>query len=182
MRRKTSPLALMFLIIYLLVWWSIVYPSLIPILITIIALTIFWCYRYRKRYKVRVETLEELRALSPSEFERAIATLLEDLGYRKVRITGGIGDLSRDLACEDTKGHNIMVQCKRYISRKVSSSEMQKFIGMMITEYMADKGIYITTSSFTEPARKLARKRNIELWDGEKLADILIKQQKLHKK
>ena len=71
-----------------------------------------------------------------------------------------------------------MVQCKRYASQRVSSSEIQKFIGMMVTEYKADKGIYITTYSFTEPSRELARKHNIELWDGGKLANLLIEQRK----
>jgi len=55
---------------------------------------------------------------------------------------------------------------------------MQKFIGMMTTEHKADRGIYITTSDFTEPAKRLARKHNIELWDGSKLANLLIEQRK----
>jgi restriction endonuclease Mrr len=48
------------------------------------------------------------------------------------------------------------------------------FIGMMVTEYKASKGIYITTSSFTKDAIELARRHRIELWDGNKLIDILM--------
>ena len=55
---------------------------------------------------------------------------------------------------------------------------MQKFIGMMITEHKADRGIYITTSDFTESAKELARKHNVELWNGQKLANLLIEQRK----
>lgn len=177
MRRKTNPLAS---IIVLLIILSMFYPLIgIPLLIIAIILIFVW---YKKYYKVRVETLQELKSLTPSKFERAMATLLEDLGYRKVRVSGGAGDLSRDIACKDLEGHSVMVQCKRYTSRKVSSPEMQKFVGMMIAEYKANKGIYITTSSFTEPAKKLARKHNIGLWDGGKLANLLIKQRKKKEK
>jgi|YelNatPaOPRAMG01_1025707.scaffolds.fasta_scaffold24541_3 hypothetical protein len=55
---------------------------------------------------------------------------------------------------------------------------MQKFIGMMITEHRAARGIYITTSDFTEPAKRLAREHNIKLWNGSKLANLLIEQRK----
>ena len=173
MRKKTSPFAS---IIIFLIFLAFLYPLIgIPLLIIAIILILIW---YKKYYKIRVETLNELLTLSPSQFERAMATLLEDLGYRKVRLTGGAGDLSRDIACEDAMGNSVMVQCKRYTNRKVSSPEMQKFIGMMITEYKAGRGIYITTSDFTEPAKKLAQRHNVELWNGEKLANLIIEQRK----
>ena len=165
---------LWFSVLIFLVFLSFLYPLIgIPSLAIAIVLLIIW---YKKYYKIRVETLQELLALTPSQFERAMATLLTDLGYRKVRVTGAAGDLSRDIACEDVTGKPIMVQCKRYTNRKVGSPEMQKFIGMMITEHKAAGGIYITTSDFTEPAKRLAREHNIELWNGSKLANLLIKQ------
>ena len=133
----------------------------------------------RRPEGVRVETLEQLKSLSPQEFERAMATFLENMGYRKVRVTGGIGDLSRDIICENLAGHSVAVQCKRYSDQKISSPEIQKFIGMKTVEHKADKGIFITTSSFTEPAEELAKKHEIVLWDGDKLADLLIKQRKV---
>jgi len=63
-------------------------------------------------------------------------------------------------------------------SKIVRVSEMQKFVGMMITEYKAGRGIYITTSDFTEPAKKLAQRHNVELWNGKKLANLIIEQRK----
>ena len=132
----------------------------------------------RRPSRVRVETLEQLKSLSPQEFERAMATLLEDMGYRKVRVTGGIGDLSRDIICENLTRQSVTVQCKRYSDQKISSPEIQKFLGMKTVEHKAEKGIFITTSSFTEPAKELAKKHDIVLWDGNKLADLLIKQSK----
>ena len=171
LRRNPWPSLLIFL-----VFLSFLYPLIgIPLLTIAIVLLIIW---YNKYYKIRVQTLQELLGLTPSQFERAMATLLMDLGYRKVRVTGAAGDLSRDIACEDPNGNPITVQCKRYTNKKVGSPEMQKFIGMMITEHRAVRGIYITTSDFTEPAKRLAREHNIELWDGSKLANLLIEQRK----
>ena len=92
MRRRTHPLASIFVILAAL---AIVYPLIgIPLIIITITLICLW---YKKFYKIRVETLKALIALTPSKFERAMATLLEDLGYQKVRVTGGAGDLSRDI-------------------------------------------------------------------------------------
>jgi len=136
---------------------AFLYNPLIGLLL-LASLFILYVYWFHKYYRIRVETLQELISLSPSQFERAMATLLEDLGYRHVRVTGGSGDLARDIACEGPNGESIMIQCKKYRDKNVSSPEIQKFIGMMITEYKAEKGIFITTSDFTEPARKLAKK------------------------
>jgi len=159
-----------------LVLLSVLYPLIgIPLLVIAIVSLIIW---YKKYYKIRVETLQQLISLTPFQFERAMATLLTDLGYRKVRVTGSAGDLSRDITCEDIMGKSVMVQCKKYTNKKVGSPEMQKFIGMMVIEHKANRGIYITTADFTEPAKRLAREHNIELWDGSKLANLLIEQRK----
>jgi len=95
---------------------SILYPLIsIPFLVILIILLIIW---YKKYYRIRVETLQQLISLTPSQFERAMATLLMDLGYRKVRVTDGAGDLSRDIAYEDVMGRPVMVRCKRYTNKQ----------------------------------------------------------------
>lgn len=172
-------MAVFFLAFIVLVAFAIVFPLVgVPLLVVGIFL-MYRVYRwYMEKLQIRVETLAELTALTPFQFERAMATLLADLGYRKVRVTGRSGDLARDIVCEDAEGDSIIVQCKRYTSQKVSSPDMQKFIGMMITEHKASRGIYITTSGFTKPAIELARRHNIELWDGAKLVNLLIEQKK----
>jgi restriction endonuclease Mrr len=135
---------------------------------------------YKKFYIIRVATIQELLALPPSGFERAVATLLSDLGYRNVRVVGGAGDLARDISCQDQEGRKVMVQCKRYHpNRSVGSREIQLFIGMLTTEHKAERGIYVTTSRLTEPALNLALKHGIEVWDGSKLADLLLKVKKM---
>ena len=146
-------------------------------LITCLIVIGYWWFK--KKYLIRVSTINELMNLSPSEFERAIATLLMDLGYRNVKVTGGAGDLERDITCKDKNGRTVMVQCKRYSqNHPVGSPEIQLFIGMLVTEHKADRGIYVTTSYLTQPAMKLARKHGIEVWDRDRLADLLAERMK----
>ena len=124
------------------------------------------------RRRARVKTIDELRSLTPRRFEEAVATLLSDIGYRNVKVTGRSGDRARDISATDLTGSAVTVQCKRYVSR-VGSQDIQLFIGMLQTEYRGSKGIYVTTSEFTAPARELAKDYEVQLWDGNKLADLI---------
>jgi restriction system protein len=112
--------------------------------------------------------------MSPREFEHAIAELLRALEYKDVKVVGGSGDLAIDVIAR-YNNRRVVLQCKRYNERKVTSPEMQMFIGMIVTEHNADKGIYVTTSSFTRDAVMLARRHGIELWDGDRLSELLLK-------
>jgi restriction system protein len=67
----------------------------------------------------------------------------------------------------------VLFQCKRY-SKSVSSPEVRDFRGAMAGR--ADKGIVITTGTFTAEAKKEASRDGvppIELINGEKLIDML---------
>ncbi|HET9017889.1 MAG TPA: restriction endonuclease, partial [Thermomicrobiaceae bacterium] len=122
--------------------------------------------------RVRVSTLRDLLALSPPAFERAVASLLTDRGYRRVERLGGAGDLMADIRAIDSAGRTVVVQCKRYApNRRVSSPEVQAFIGMVQVHHHAQVGMYVTTSDFTAPARALAREHGVVLVDGATLSD-----------
>jgi len=113
--------------------------------------------------------MERILALSPTQFEDFVAEYLRALGYQQVRRTGGAGDLGVDIRCQDEAGRLVAVQCKRYkIDVKITSPDIQKFYGMVI-HHNASKGIFVTTSSYTQPARNLARSRDIELIDGTRI-------------
>ncbi len=150
---------------------SILY--VITVVATLLLLTLVIRFKRRKGKKVKGLTLAKLKSMSPREFEHTMAELLSRLGYKDVKVIGGSGDLAVDIIAK-YKDDIVVVQCKRYTSKKVGSPELQMFIGMMVTEYKASKGIYITTSSFTKDAIELARRHRIELWDGNKLIDILM--------
>jgi restriction system protein len=148
----------------------------VGIAVSFIAFLVWLALRKSKRNRLLNLTLENLKSMTPKEFEYTTAEILRRLGYNDVKVIGRSGDLGVDiLAYKD--GKKVAVQCKKYISKKVTSPEIQLFIGMMVTEYKADKGLYVTTSYYTKDAYHLAMKHKdkLEIWTGKTLAEILLR-------
>jgi restriction system protein len=126
----------------------------------------------RKRTKQR--QFNELLALTPKQFEHAVAHLLHDLGYRHVRHVGRSRDLGADLTATTPDGQSAVIQCKRLApGSKIGSPDIQTFIGMALVHHRAERGIFVTTAEFTGPAVELAAQHPIELWDGTILSNTL---------
>ena len=105
-----------------------------------------------------------------------MAHLLQDLGYKHVRHVGKSRDLGADLTATTPDGLSAVIQCKRLApGSKVSSPDMQTFIGMAMVHHRVERGIYVTTAEFTGPAIELAGHHKIELWDRVVLAATLAK-------
>ena len=124
----------------------------------------------------RDQLLKLIKSLSPSGFERLCQRLLREAGFTQVTITGRAGDGGIDgvgiLQINPFVSFQVLFQCKRY-DRSVSPSQVRDFRGAM--EGRADKGIIITTGTFTADARKEALRdgaRPIELVDGQKLIEM----------
>jgi restriction endonuclease Mrr len=150
----------------------------IGIAISFIAFLVWLALKKNKKDRLLNLTLENLKAMTPKDFEYTAAEILRRLGYKDVKVIGRSGDLGVDiLAYKD--GKKVAVQCKKYIRKKVTSPELQLFIGMMITEYKADYGLYVTTSYYTRDAYHLAMKHKdkLEIWTGRTLAEILLRLQ-----
>lgn len=131
--------------------------------------------RVRRRYvPSERELLAALLQLTPARFELAVARLLPALGFTDVEHTGGAGDLGADIVCQGRDGERIVVQCKRYAPEHlVGSPEVQQFIGMVAVHHKAARGIFVTTSGYTQPARDLAGQHpQLTLIDGEGLARL----------
>lgn len=118
-----------------------------------------------------------LQALPASGFERFCQRLLRESGFEEVKITGRSGDGGIDgigiLQVNALVSFKVLFQCKRYTG-SVTPSQVRDFRGAMMGR--ADKGIVITTGSFTSDARKEAVRDGvpaIELVDGEKLVSML---------
>jgi len=125
----------------------------------------------------REQVIELLLALPPSGFERLSQRLLREAGFTQVVVTGQSGDGGIDghgtLQINPLVSFKVLFQCKRY-SKSVSPSHVRDFRGAMAGR--ADKGIIITTGSFTAEARREASRDGvppIELIDGEKLIGML---------
>lgn len=145
-----------------------------PVVLAVIVLLVVVPLVGRWRRWRRRQSIGHLLRSTPTDFEETVARLLSGAGFRKVRRTGGSGDLTVDVIAHDRAGRFVVVQCKRYLpGRLVGSSEMQTFIGMMTVQHHASYGIYATTSGYTRPAQVLARQHGITLIDGQALADLL---------
>lgn len=121
--------------------------------------------------------LELLLNLPPAGFERLSQRLLREAGFTQVIVTGSSGDEGIDgygtLQINPLVSFKVLFQCKRY-RKSVSPSHVRDFRGAMAGR--ADKGIIITTGTFTAEARREASRDGvppIELIDGEKLLDML---------
>lgn len=120
--------------------------------------------------------LEVLKNLSPEGFERICQRLLREHGFQNVKVTGRSGDGGIDgegiLQLNPLLSFKVIFQCKRY-QGSVSSPQIRDFRGALVGR--ADKGIMITTGSFTMDAKKEAIRDGahpIELIDGEKLVGM----------
>jgi restriction system protein len=139
-----------------------------------LCLLIWLWWRLRRRRRLRVQRFESLLALSPAQFEAAVGELLRGAGYRDVKHVGRAGDLGADLRCRDRQGRSVVVQCKRHAPGiRVGSAEVQAFIGMVTVHHQAERGIFVTTSAFTAPARRLAETHAVTLIDGPALARMV---------
>ncbi|MFO1193196.1 MAG: restriction endonuclease [Rhodoferax sp.] len=125
----------------------------------------------------RNETLDVLLSLPPAGFERLSQRLLREAGFTQVVVTGQSGDGGIDgfgiLQVNPLVSFKVLFQCKRY-TKSVAPSQVRDFRGAMSGR--ADKGIIITTGTFTAEARREATRDGappIELIDGEKLIDML---------
>jgi restriction system protein len=123
------------------------------------------------RTQARIATYAELLALTPTQFEHAVANLFNRHGYKDVRVVGKRGDRGADIAARDPGGVRIIVQCKRYApGRTVGSPDVQMLLGAVAQHlHDATRGVFVTTAEFSPPAREMALQHGIELIDGPKL-------------
>jgi len=127
----------------------------------------------------RSEILELIRGLSPSGFEKLCQRLLRESGFQQVEVTGRSGDGGIDgkglLEINKLLSMQVVFQSKRYgASTPVTVSQIRDLRGAMAGR--TDKGIFITTGSFTADAKKEALREGvppIELVDGQKLVAML---------
>jgi len=120
--------------------------------------------------------LELLKKVTPERFEHICARLLRESGFEKVTVTGGPRDDGIDgigiLQVNPFVNFRVLFQCKRY-KGAVSRAQIGDFRNAMIGR--AEKGIIITTGTFTMDARREADRDGappIELVDAEKLVDM----------
>nr|WP_255028894.1 restriction endonuclease [Rhodococcus sp. GA1] len=137
---------------------------------------------------VGVELIKRLRAQAPEFLEHSVLDLLVKMGYggteKFAQRLGGIGDGGVDgVIDQDALGlDRVYVQAKRYAQGNVvQRPDVQGFAGAL-QGVGANRGIFITTSSFSQGAIQFAKNisdsagnTRIVLIDGERLARLMIK-------
>ncbi|QBM76668.1 restriction endonuclease [Sphingomonas sp. AAP5] len=120
--------------------------------------------------------LAKLQSIEPAAFERLCQRLLREHGFTRVEVTGKSGDGGIDgqgVLRVNLVSFHVLFQCKRY-KGSVGAPTIRDFRGAM--QGRADKGLVITTGTFTPDARREATRDGapaIDLIDGEALCDLL---------
>lgn len=118
-----------------------------------------------------------MNEIPPDAFERLTQRLLRESGFIQVEVTGRTGDGGIDgkgiARIHGFMSFHVFFQCKKY-QGSVSASAIRDFRGAMVGR--ADKGLFITTGTFTPAAVKEATRDGappIDLVDGDQLAEKL---------
>ena len=123
------------------------------------------------------ELLQTLLKMSPDAFERLAQRMLRESGFIQVEVTGRSGDGGIDgkgiMRLGGLLSFHVIFQCKRY-QGSVSAWQVRDFRGAMVGR--ADKGLLITTGTFTKDATREATRDGapaIDLIDGDALIEQL---------
>ncbi len=130
-------------------------------------------------FKAESNLLEVLQQTSPNGFENICKELLREHGFENVEVTGKSHDGGIDgfgvLELNPFVSFKVLFQCKRY-KGSVSRAQVGDFRNAMIGR--AEKGIILTTGTFTKEAEKEANRDGapqIELVNGKKLVAMFEK-------
>lgn len=130
-----------------------------------------------------VELITSMRStvlrLDPTGFEHLCKRLLTELGLSQLRTVGHAGDRGIDveghLRVNPVVSFRVGVQCKRYADgNPVTPRQVRELQGALGP---FDRGIFITTSVFTQQAEEQAGApgyKPIDLIDGERLVELLV--------
>jgi restriction system protein len=120
--------------------------------------------------------LQRVQTIAPTAFERLSQRLLRESGFTRVEVSGKSGDGGIDgvgVLRVNLISFQVLFQCKRW-KGSVGSEVIRNFRGAM--QGRADKGLIITTGTFTAEARKEATRDGapaIDLIDGEALCGLM---------
>lgn len=129
------------------------------------------------------DLLQKILEQSPYFFEHLVVDLLVKMGYggsfaNSAQVTQYVHDDGIDgIIFEDKLGlDKIYIQAKRYkFDNTIGKPQIQQFSGAL-DEQKANKGVFITTSSYSREAKQYVEKLNkkIVLIDGQELARYMI--------
>lgn len=125
----------------------------------------------------RDQLLQRLSEMNPYKFEELIVNLMRKIGI-KMDTTSKTGDSGIDgigyLRTPELMTYKIVLQTKRFTKGPVTGPDISNFAGT-ISGHNADRGIFVTTSTYTNDAVSRSRQgaNLITLVDGDELVDLL---------
>ncbi|MFG6378312.1 MAG: restriction endonuclease [Lachnospiraceae bacterium] len=118
--------------------------------------------------------VENINQLSGVEFERVCQQLVENMGF-ETKTTKASGDGGIDLIAYNRQPlllGKYIIQCKRYTG-SVGEPIIRDLYGVVMSE-RANKGILMTTGTFTKSAINFADGKQIELIDGVAMQNLFL--------
>lgn len=123
---------------------------------------------FRKR--INVKSLEELMRMNPYQFEKVVGDYYRECGY-VVHQTKRSNDGGKDLVMYKG-GQTYYVECKKYSkNNSIGRPLIQQLVGVCHPNNA--KGIFVTTSSFTQGAINEANRSGVQLIDGQTFIKML---------
>lgn len=152
-------------------------PALAPLVaglfsfMAVIGLVRHLVYRQQRRKLLdKQRGIASIRKLSWLQFEWAIGEVYRRQGFRVSETKTGADD-GVDLMLSRS-GERVIVQCKHWRSSKVGVSPVRELLGTVHAK-KANRGIFVCTGGYTQPAADFARANGIELVDGDALDGMI---------
>jgi len=130
--------------------------------------------------EVATDLLQRIRESAPEFFENLVVKLLVAMGYKGPNGSAWVTQLSNDggidgVINQDALGTStVYVQAKRYEEvNTVQRPAIDSFYGALSRNH-ADRGVFITTSSFSKKAAETAKGFSIVLVDGIQLTELML--------
>lgn len=133
------------------------------------------------RARINIERIlvnnERIYDLTPRDFEGLVAEVFRENGFDVV-LTQQTRDGGSDIIATYSLGgmpYLVLIECKKYSpNNKVGVSLVRSFLGVQMDQ-KANKGVIVTTSTFTRDARVFAERQNhlITLLDYNDLLDMM---------
>ncbi|WP_270530035.1 restriction endonuclease [Limosilactobacillus vaginalis] len=133
-----------------------------------------------KKEGIKEQLISQLTQMNPYQFEVLMVRLLNKMGYKGLNGQSIVTQKSNDngidgVIYQDALGlQKVYLQVKRYAANNsVGQPEITAFSGSVKLRHM-DRGVFITTSTFTAKAYEAARSLNIVTIDGDMLTNLMI--------
>lgn len=133
-----------------------------------------------KKEETKEQLINQLTQMNPYQFETLMVNLLNKMGYKGPNGQSIVTQKSNDngidgVIYQDALGlQKVYLQVKRYAAgNSVGQPEIAAFSGSVKLKHM-DRGVFITTSTFTAKAYEAAKSLNIVTIDGDMLTNLMI--------